>query len=164
MRKLITLAVAGLATVAGCRTAVPYEPTRTISNAIPRAMAEQALREAAADTEAHFRNDPFVSDPECTTTIEFVEGGLVFVCRSDEFGHYRIEARYGSTTWKASVRYGWTAVAVRGATAHYRVDGEWMPDRPRDSYRLFTLRRDRDELVMKTLEALTSLGVERATD
>lgn len=152
---LAALSVIGLA---GCQ-AVPYQPSREIVSSIPEDMAKDALREAAADTQAWSRSEPLDADPNATTSITFTESGFR-VTRSHKGRSRTFVATYGKTRWAAHTIRGFTNVELGPVTVEYS-------DQPADYFdspvKVFILNRGKDELALKTLDALESLGVKRAT-
>ncbi len=154
----VAVAAAVLALGVGCTSTAPYQPPRELVDAIPREMAKDALRDANSAFEQAEKG-------RSQRTITFTDMGFTVeaLYTAEDWG-YSVEVTYNATTWSAfthDYEDGWSGLRFPNAEVQpignvgwKRIDKAWI----------FAFPKDDVEPFLRTLDALTSLGIKKALD
>ncbi len=162
MRAAMAMGAVMLACGAGCTSAaVPYSPPRELVNAIPKEMAEEALRETCA---IFAELEEYDGEQE----IRFHPDGFT-VIRTVNTGRLSTEVSYSRSTWTAFRDDFRVPGVIQIAFDHYHEEfvGSDGKSTGRSFYSgrpLATLFVKDEEIALKTLDALASLGIDKAPD
>ncbi len=165
----IPVAVAAVAVGAGCTTALPYAPPRELVGSIPQDLAEAQIREVLEEMDQ--------ADPEdYSRTVDFTDSGLtLYNVNARDYG---IVSTYGTSQWRAFEFGSRLCVAFKNAyCTHPALKLRWCGDDDLEidpqavhlPWQDFTdvvlwVMEDNEEQFLKALDALSSLGIERAPE
>ncbi len=149
------VAVVTFAAGAGC-TAVPYTPSRALVDSLPRKMAEAQIQSVAVGMDEIMQDD-------AGRSVSFRDGGFTF--RNAQIRGMSLEVAYRRAEWGSYVVGNAAYVTLRNV---HRILSHDQPEDGRHfidtSFWVFVLMRENEEELLKTLDALTSLGIKKAPD